>query len=244
MTKELSSAPVDIVAEAEDVIRSVDPADESGEPLIVTDEDVLRVEKLNIDNINDGTFYEKGVAYVCYPYYYIYRGVTTTVEFERRLPGIYLAPGDHYIWIPVTPGNEDSEWIVDTHFATADQRRIIDVLIDREDVQLSVPENGKVFRPEENPTDDILKRAIKRALAVKGINIDDYKSNFADKNALFNFKQVVKGDGRLSMLLFERGCNALRLKYTITIEDADARTAVGTPLSTAVTVSSEDTYAI
>lgn len=241
-----TTAPLSALEEAEAIIQDThpNPEEEAGEALIVTDEDVLRVEKLNIENINDGTMYEKGVAYIDYPYFYIYRGVTTTIEFERRLPGIYLTQEDHYIWIPVTPGNEDADWIVDTHFATADQKRIIDVLLDREDIQLSVPENGKVFRPEESPTDDILKRAIKRALAVKGINIDDYKANFADKNALFNFKQVVKGDGRLSMLLFERGCNALHLKYTITIEDADPRTTVGTPLINPVVVSSEDTFAI
>lgn len=212
--------------------------------LIVTDEDALVIAKLNTQNVNDGTCYQKGVAYVDYPYYYIYRGTTATVEFEKKLPGIYLTPDDHYIWIPVTPGNEDAEWIVDDKFATANAREIIDILIDRNDIELNVPESGRAFRPEERPEDDILKRAIKRALIAKQVDIDNYKTRFADKNALFNFKQVIKGDGRLSMLLFERGCNALNLKYTITIEDVDPRTALGTPLQKAVVISSEDTYAV
>lgn len=210
--------------------------------LIVTREDVLKAVKLNVDNINDGTMYDKGIAYIAYPYYYIYRGTTMTVEFDRRLPGIYLAPDDHYIWIPVTPGNEDDEWKVDDKFATADAKKIIDVLIDREDINLNIPESGKVFRPDETSDDDILKRLIKRVLRAKDIDIDQYKTRFADKNALFNFKQVIKGDGKLSMLLFERGCNALNLKYTITIEDVDPSNSVGTALRQPITISSEDEY--
>ena len=165
-----------------------------------------------------------------------------TVEFDRRLPGIYLTPDDHYIWIPVTQGNEDDAWLVDDKFATADQRKIIDILIDRDDINLTIPDSGKVFRPDETPEDDILKRAIKRVLKSKGVDIDAYKGRFADKNALFNFKQVIKGDGKLSMLLFERGCNALNLKYTITIEDVDPSNAVGTVLRQPITISSEDEY--
>jgi hypothetical protein len=79
-------------------------------------------------------------------------------------------------------------------------------------------------------------------LKSKDIDIDAYKARFADKNALFNFKQVIKGDGKLSMLLFERGCNALNLKYTITLEEIDPRGSVGTPLVNPVKISSEDSY--
>ncbi len=210
--------------------------------LIVTDEDVLKVAKLNVDNINDGTQYEKGVAYIAYPYFYIYRGTTMTVEFERKLPGIYLTPDDHYIWIPVTPGNEDQDWIVDDKFATADERKIVDILLDRDDIHLTIPDSGKVFRPEEDENDDILKRGIKRALRLKGVDLDAYKHRFADKNALFNFKQVIKGDGKLSMLLFERGCNALNLKYTITIDEIDPKHTIGDALKSPVVISSEDSY--
>jgi len=212
--------------------------------LVVTSEDVLKAVKLNVDNINDGTQYAIGYAYIAMPYYYIYRGTTTTVEFARRLPGIYLTPDDHYVWIPVTPGNEDTEWLVADKFATADSRKIIDVLVDREDISLNIPDSGKVFRPEESELDDILKRIIKRVLKSKDIDIDQYKSRFADKNALFNFKQVIKGDGKLSMLLFERGCNALSLKYTITVEEVDPRGAIGNPLKKPIVISSEDTFNI
>lgn len=210
--------------------------------LVVTNEDVLKAVKLNTENINDGTEYAAGYAYIAYPYYYIYRGTTMTIEFDRRLPGIYLTPDDHYIWIPVTDGNEDDKWLVDDKFATADERSIIDVLIDRNDINLNIPDSGKVFRPDECESDDILKRIIKRVLKAKDIDIDAYKARFADKNALFNFKQVIKGDGKLSMLLFERGCNALNLKYTITVDEVDPRGSIGNPLKKPIIISSEDTF--
>lgn len=210
--------------------------------LVVTNEDVLKAVKLNVENINDGTQYAAGYAYIAYPYYYIYRGTVMTADFAHKLPGIYLDPTDHYIWIPVTPGNEDEQWFVDDKFATADERSIIDVLIDREDISLNIPDSGKVFRPDECETDDILKRIIKRVLKAKDIDIDAYKARFADKNALFNFKQVIKGDGKLSMLLFERGCNALSLKYTITVEEVDPKNPVGNGLKRPIIISSEDTF--
>lgn len=213
--------------------------------LIITSEDVLKPVLLNIENINDGTFYDKGYAYCVYPYYYIYRGTTMTVEFSQKLPGLYLTPDDHYIFIPVTPGNEDDQWKIEDKFATADQKSIIDVMIATNDVQLSIPDSGKVFRPDECETDDALKRAVKRVLKNKGIDIDQYKARFADKNALFNFKQVIKNpDARLSMLLFERGCSALNLKYTITVEEINEDDSIGNRLDIPVSICSEDTYNI
>lgn len=212
--------------------------------LIVTEEDVLKPVKLNTDNINDGTQYQKGIAYIAYPYFYLFRGTVMTVDYDKREPGIYLTPDDHYIWIPVTEGNgdQDKRYSVDDKFATADERKIIDVMIDREDIKLNIPDSGRVFRPEETENDDILKRIIKRILKTKGVDIDAYKYRFADKNALFNFKQVIKGDGKLSMLLFERGCNALNLKYSITVEEVDPKMSIGDPLKQPLVISSEDGY--
>lgn len=212
--------------------------------LVVTEEDVLVPIKLNTENINDGTLYKKGVAYIAYPYFYQFRGTTLTTEYERREPGIYLTPTDHYVWIPVTPdnGDNDARYSVDDKFATADERKIIDLMINKEDIKLNIPESGKVFRPEETENDDILKRLMKRILKTKGVDIDAYKYRFADKNALFNFKQVIKGDGKLSMLLFERGCNALNLKYTISVEEASLDECIGEALTQPLIICSEDGY--
>lgn len=212
--------------------------------LIVTEEDVLKPVRLNVENINDGTQYERGIAYVAYPYFYIFRGTTMTIEYDHKEPGIYLTPDDHYVWIPVTEGNgdQDKRWSVDDKFATADERKIIELLISKDDINLNIPDSGKVFRPEETEKDDMLKRLIKRILRIKDVDIDAYKTRFADKNALFNFKQVVKGDGKLSMLLFERGCNALNLKYTISVDELDSEHPIGKALERPLVICSEDGY--
>lgn len=239
---------VDIEGICEDTIKAaceLESKDPEHKAMIVTDEDVLTPVNLNTENINDGTIYEFGKAYCAYPYYYVYRGTVNCTEFDKKLPGIYLTETDHYIWIPVTEGNEDDQWKIDDKFATADSRKIIDILIKKNDVQLNIPETGKVFRPDELDEDDILKRCIKRALKAKQIAIDDYKGFFTDKNALFNFKQVVKNPtARLSMLLFERGCNALNLKYTITIEEVSDTDIRGQKLPKPIVICSEDTYSV
>lgn len=253
--KEVQAKPVEKVKEEDVLEEAVKPIEENtDEPempltkriadLIVTEEDVLKPVKLNTENINDGTEYQKGIAYIAYPYFYQYRGTTMTVEYDHKEPGIYLTPDDHYIWVPVTEGNgdDDARYRVDDKFATADERKIIDIMIDRDDIQLAIPDSGRVFRPEETPNDDILKRLIKRILRTKNVDIDAYKYRFADKNALFNFKQVIKGDGKLSMLLFERGCNALNLRYTITIEENDPEHPIGDALKKPLVICSEDGY--
>lgn len=222
----------------------VDPNDPSKiDGMLVTDDDVLIPIMLNQHNINDGTVYEPGNAYIAPPYYYIFRGTTMTVEYERGLPGIYLDPTDHYVWIPVTLNNQDDRWLIKDKFATADEQKIIHLLIKANDINLAIPDSGRVFRPEELDGDDLLKRVIKRALKAKNVDIDAYRTRFTDKNALFNFKQVVKNPtSRLSMLLFERGCSALNLKYTITVEEVDPESPIGLKLDAPIVICSEDTF--
>lgn len=213
--------------------------------MVVTNDDVLKPAILNSHNINDGTTYEAGIAYIAMPYYYIFRGTTMTVEYSQGLPGIYLDPTDHYVWIPVTPNNEDDQWKVADKFATVDEQKIIHMLIAANDINLNIPDSGRVFRPEELAEDDMLKRIIKRALKAKKVDIDAYRTRFSDKNALFNFKQVVKNpNSRLSMLLFERGCSALNLKYTITIEEVDPESPIGVKLDRPIVICSEDTFQV
>ena len=95
--------------------------------------------------------------------------------------------------------------------------------------------------PAETLKDDILKRAIKRALKQKGIDLDACKARFASKNMLFNFKSVIRGNTRLSMLLFDRGAEALSLKYTILLEEAGGE-IVGKELTEPIAISSDELY--
>ena len=82
------------------------------------------------------------------------------------------------------------------------------------------------------------------ALIQKNVDLDRHKDRFKDNNALFNFKQVIRGDNKLSILIFDRGMEALNLKYTILIEEKDDVNYVGTKLTKPLSVSSEDTYEI
>ena len=80
------------------------------------------------------------------------------------------------------------------------------------------------------------------ALIQKNVDLDRYKDRFTNKNELFNFKQVIRGDSKLSILIFNRGCEALNLKYSIVLEDKSPDDIVGDKLMEPIIVSSEDTY--
>lgn len=206
----------------------------TADQLICTNEDILKI-ALYDENAND---FKKGYAYIDGDYFYLYRG---DLKSGSYIPGIYKTNAG-YVLIPVTDDEDKSAYSVEAHIADLNVENIIDVLKNNEDLYVSLPDSSRMFIPPVQNTDDILKRAIKIALADKGIDIDQYKTRFVDKNALFNFKQVVKGDTKLSMLLFERGTDALGLKYTIILEETDPDNSIGSALKEPIVVSSEDTF--
>ena len=120
---------------------------------------------------------------------------------------------------------------------------------------VAVSSNSKLFRPEIELSDDILKRITKIALLKKNVEMDQLKDRFINSNAFFNFKQSInkkseedadkkKKPAPLSMLLFDRGCEAMNLKYRIILEEKDPNNTIGEPLSEEIECSSEDTYEI
>jgi hypothetical protein len=121
---------------------------------------------------------------------------------------------------------------------------IIIVANSKKDILIAVPESAKIFMPSLTIKDDILKRLAKQALIHKNVDLDHIKDRFIDKNALFNFKQVIKGDNKLSILIFDRGMDALNLKYSIILEEKDSTQAIGDPLTNPILASSEDTFDI
>ena len=80
------------------------------------------------------------------------------------------------------------------------------------------------------------------ALIKKNVDLDKYKNNFTNKNELFNFKQVIRNGKKLSILIFNRGIEALNLKYELIISEKGDTNIVGTKLEEPIVVSSEDTY--
>lgn len=211
-----------------------------GNCLVISDDSALEIDYFdpNVD-LSRRKFY-KGFAYVYNDYFYSFHGEVRVVPEE---PGIYYCKG-HYEWVPVYREADKKKYALDAHITNISLENIVQVLKTKEDLYISLPENPKLFIPAISAEDDILKRAIKSALLEKNIDIDQYKHRFVDKNALFNFKQVVKGSSKLSMMLFERGCQALNLKYTIIIEELDPDTNIGLRLDNPIVVSSEDTYPI
>ena len=208
------------------------------EVLLVTDDEVLKVDALG--SLNGEKIYEPGVAYLKPPFFYTYRGLVK--GNDMTIPGIYMDDHERYHLVEAD-SEKHPECLIGDRISTTDQADIIHVVMEKTDLGMNVQESSRLFRPVITGKDDILKRGIIQALLVKGIDIDQYKSRFSDKNALFNFKQVVKNeDSKLSILLFERGCNALNLKYTIIIEEKDPEQSIGTRLSDPIVVSSEDTY--
>lgn len=206
--------------------------------VIITDEDLYQIDLLDMNSKN----FKKGVAYIYGDYFYTYKG-DLTYDIEFATPGIYKK-GDKYILVEVSTDEDKAKYKVSDKISNTNTNNIIEMLKTNDDMLVVMPESIKVFLPELSHNDDILKRGIKQALIQKNIDIDQYKHRFTDKNALFNFKQVIKGDGKLSMLLFERGCNALNLKYTIIIEEVDPELSIGKRLENSIVVSSEDTYDI
>lgn len=184
-------------------------------------------------------------AYAHNGFFYLFRG--ETLNEHIKTPGIYFNPDSKkYFMVEVDQNNQnevDAYKICANHIAEFNHRSIIDDLKENKDTIYSKTErSAKNFCPKVDVNDDSLKRIMKMALLKKGIDIDLYRDRFTDKNATFNFKQVIKNDAKLSMLLFERGCDAFKLKYTIILEEADPNDPIGEPLDGKLIVSSDDTF--
>lgn len=196
--------------------------------------------------------FKENVAYLQGDYFYLYRGKISK-KSEATKPGIYLLSEKEYSgggkkqeFIIIDPKSEEEQikYSYEGRIQNLDPDAIVEQLKGTKQIlKLSVPGSSKIFVPEVSLDDDLLKRAIKEILIQKNVDIDQYRDRFKDKNALFNFKQVLKKDGaKLSMLLFERGCEALNLKYAIVIEEADPDVVLGVPLRNPIRIASDDTY--
>lgn len=182
------------------------------------------------------------VAYLHGDYFYIYRGKLPE-DKKVNEPGIYL---DRQTNTPilVEPSTEEDKayYTYNDKICSTTTNDIINKINNKEVEVFIMPESSKAFCPEITEADDILKRLMKKAIIEKGIDLDRFKARFVDKNALFNFKQVLKGDNRLSMLLFDRGVEAFNLKYTIILSEAEENNHIGARLAEPIIMTSEDTH--
>lgn len=215
--------------------------------IIIAESDVYPIELLGDVTLlpNDYEF-ENNVAYVDNGYYYIYRGQYKGSNKNTLKAGIYKnIPGASTPFFVIEPQTEEeikTFKITPDNVASLHPVSIIDTINTKEELLVAIPESTKIFQPTLSALDDILKRAAKMALIAKNVDLDRYKDRFKDKNALFNFKQVIRGDNKLSILIFDRGMEALNLKYKIIIEEKDDINVVGMRLLEPIVVSSEDTF--
>lgn len=181
-------------------------------------------------------------VYLMGKYFYPYRGFWQDATLDVK-PGIYWDDENKKLKrVDPISDEEKAEYAYEGKIHRSDPTTIREMVNSGKMKIQSVPQTSRAFITPVKSSDDILKRLIKMVFEQKQINPDDIRDQFADKNAYFNFKQVVKGDSRLSMMLFERGAAALNLKYSIMIEEIDPEHPLGKALSHNLVASSEDTY--
>lgn len=205
---------------------------------------------LRIKNLDpDSGEYDTKTAYRYNGFFYRYMGAQIPELAEE--PGIYWDKHKQvYYLVECDPNNEDHVRFYKAdkdHIAKLNPILMAEDLRNNEDTIYAKQKavTGKAFVPKILENDKLLKRVLKMAIQKKGIDIDQCQSQFPDKNARFNFKSVMRSsDNQLSMLLFERGCEAFNLRYVITVEDADPEHVVGDPLKEPISVASDDTFSM
>ena len=182
-------------------------------------------------------------AYLIGDYYYLFRGNLSDVKgFENPKPGIYYDDKKcEYVTCDPQTDEEKAEYRYSDKITNFDAEEIRRAVLNKEVVVFNIPDSVHSSIPPEAPDEDILKRITKRALLAKGIDLDQCRTRFASKNMLFNYKSVLRGDNRLSMMLFERGLAALNLKFTVILEEAGGE-LVGRPLEEPLEISSDEVF--
>lgn len=211
--------------------------------VIVRNDGIYKIDILT----DDMTEFDDNIAYIKDGYYYLYRGSANPDNLIGKKPGIYRNTKDSktnpIIIIDPDTQEEKNEYSALLNVVNLHPVSIIDQAQNKEEILIAIPECTKIFQPPISETDDILKLVMKKVLMKKNIDLDKYKDRFNNKNSLFNFKQVLRGDGQLSRKIFDRGIEALNLEYIIMVKERTTNDVVGDMLMEPVVVSSEDTYA-
>ena len=226
------------------VEENIDGISYSADSIIATDDAILQIDLLP-DDLEEVDEFKEDVAYISGPYFYVYRGVGNPATKEYKMPGIYKnKDGDDPKWFIVEPSTDEEkkEYEHITKVCTLHPVSIVDTANTTEELLVAIPESTKIFQPQITEKDDILKIAAKKALLAKNVDLDRYKDRFSNKNELFNFKQVLRGDNKLSMKIFTRGMDALNLEFVIIIREKSTNDIVGDKLDEDIEISSEETY--
>lgn len=186
-------------------------------------------------------------CYIYKGYLYAFRGIIIKKE-DVKTPGIYYSrKTNKYIVFLCDPNNPDHDVykIENNQMNPAPTADEIKKLMEEKGEQMYVVLKNNTAKntiPPITPEDNTLKRALKMVLQQKDIRLDDYKSQFGSKNNVSNLNQVLKSSNKLSIMLWERAMEALKLKYVITVTDLDPNSVCGLPLKEPIVVDSEGTF--
>lgn len=217
---------------------------------IVDDVDVYDIAYMpsNINEIGNN-YFKNTTAYIDNDTFYIYRGDEDSSNKEKvknLKPGIYrdtkVNPESKFFIIKPETLKEKEKYNAFNNISTIHKTSLIDAANSNAEIYIAIPENSKIFQPEITEKDDILKVIAKKALLMKNVDLDRYKDRFSNKNELFNFKQVLRSDSKLSMKIFMRGMEALNLIFTIIVSEKSANNVVGDRLTKPIETSSEETF--
>lgn len=203
---------------------------ETSKNIIVTNTGVYDMELYD----KDRTVPEYGKAYIFREDYgdddvfFLYRGKIKKSSIE---PGIYVDGDGFHEFVHPDP-DERADYLIKTHVSNMEPGNMLVVLKDKKNIQHVYNESTKLTIPEITTKDNILKRALKQAFHAKHVSIEEVKDGFSDRNAFFNFSSVMRSeDGNISFLLMDRGCQALKLGYSIILYELDPENPVGKSLT-------------
>ena len=197
--------------------------------LFITGDDVYKTTFIKSNYVEDD--FKKGYAYMVDGYVVPFRGATRD-KSDLEEVGIYsyMATGssESKIVITLPVSKEDKITYSLDAVVEADTEAMFKDMIENKENLVSLQESrllkdsAEVFLPEIYPEDDFLKKAIKKVLHKKRINIGApyYKGFFKDKWLLSNMLMGMKqGSTALSIKYVCYWCEILNIDLTITQED-------------------------
>ena len=192
----------------------------SKDALLTSDTDIYYVDVLDPERPYDDL--KEDVAYVDGDFYYILRGrkpeIDDPEEFRKATaPGIYRdSEGKQFI---VHPENEKEEKLYNYFDALVkyEPEQIVSVIKEKGKLWIDNVNPDKIFKAAIGDNDNILLRGMKEVFRRKNVDIRSCEDRFPNKHALTNFKQTMTSPDKknLTILLFDRGIEALNLKYTL-----------------------------
>ena len=189
--------------------------------IVLRDRTVLPVNDgyVEVSQYSEDSHLIKGRAYVKDNIIYIYRGKMKKDE-DLKPASIYNNEGKH---IFVKPSKREEELYSLDKIISLNKDIIKDfnkdkfIEIDPEILELN---DGEYFAPSIKPTDDILKKIIKRVLEERKINIRLLKDRFSTDYEMNNMKSaLIKQQGSMSIKYFQKWCEILEIEISIRAKD-------------------------